>query len=54
MLPAVGPVITSLRALPFISVPVTVKETEDKLFELENVRNEFKPDDAKPDCLNHP
>ena len=48
MFPAVGPVITSLIALPFISVPVTVKDTEDKSFELENVRNEFKSDDAKP------
>ena len=48
--PADGPVITSLRALPFISVPVTVKDTEDKSLELENVRNEFSPDDAKPNC----
>ena len=35
--PAEGPVTTSFKALPFMSVPVTVKETEDKSFELENV-----------------
>ena len=42
VLPAVGPVIVSVCAFPLISVPVMVNVTDDKLFELPTVTNEFR------------
>ena len=44
LLPAAGPVIISSCAFPSMSVPVTVKDTDDRLFELEIVTNEFRFD----------
>ena len=46
---AVGPVIVSHNALPSISVPVIVKETLERSFELFIVKNELRELDAAPD-----